>query len=309
MAIYDCFTFFNELELLELRLRILDKYVDKFVVVELPCTFRGEKKGLIFDDNKERFGKYLNKIIYICPNYSPLYKGDGDFGIEYFQRNSIIKGLGICDPDDIVMISDIDEIPNPKIFEDDFCLNYMRKKHSYKTNFKTILYELSLGKKQLVHKMLKKSNGSLSEWLEMTPISLEQNLFYYYFNCRSKGDWYGTVICKYKMLNLPQRLRDYRELFPFCQDGGWHFSYLGGIDKVKEKLASIVDKDPAIVAALRKYSNDEAYINNCILTGKDILGRKGAEFEYEFVRYVELNIPDLETMKTKYPNLFFEDSV
>ena len=309
MAIYDCFSFFNELDLLDIRLEMLNKYVDKFVIVELPYTFRGDKKSLIFNDNKERFEKYLDKIIYICPENHPQYMGDGDFGIEYFQRNSILKGLELCDPDDIVIISDIDEIPSPKIFENDFRVNYKRKKFSYKKNIKTILYELSLGKKQLIKCILKNNKRSLNEWLEMTPISLEQNLFYYYLNCRSKGKWYGSVICKYKMFNMPQRLRDYRELLPFCEDGGWHFSYLGGINKVKEKLASIVDKDPDIVAALREYSNNDEYIKECILSGKDILGRKGEDFEYEFISDAELNIPRLKEIKTKYPSLFFEETI
>src|SRR5699024_567164 len=309
MAVYDCFTFFNELDLLDVRLNILDEYVDKFVLVEMPCTFQGKKKNLIFKENRERFRKYLDKIIYVCPSEFPMYNGDGDFGIEYFQRNSILEALTLCDPEDIVIISDIDEIPNPIGFKEKIALSYNRDSYSFKRNIKTLLYELSFGRKSIVKKIITRNNTYLHEWLDVTTVSLEQELFYYFMNCRSKGKWYGPVICKYKNMNMPQRLRDNRELLPFIEKAGWHFSYLGGIKKIKEKLASIVDSDPNIVKTLRKYSKDDEYIRKCILSGKDILGRSGKNFEYEFINDKELGIGNLKEIKNIHPYFFLNPSL
>lgn len=117
MAIYDCFTFFDELDILDFRLNLLDKYVDYFVISELGVTYRGEKTTPIFLKNKERFKKFEDKIIYVTSDYVPKDKGNGDWSIEFWQRNCIAKGLNNCRPDDIVMISDVDEIPNPYIFK------------------------------------------------------------------------------------------------------------------------------------------------------------------------------------------------
>jgi beta-1,4-mannosyl-glycoprotein beta-1,4-N-acetylglucosaminyltransferase len=59
--------------------------------------------------------------------------------------------------------------------------------------------------------------------LDKTPLGLEQSLFYYLFNCRSKGSWYGSVITKAKNLSSPQQLRDRRTKYPRIKSGGWHF--------------------------------------------------------------------------------------
>ena len=106
--LYDCFIFFNELELLEIRLNELNEIVDKFVLVEATRTHTNKIKSLYFEENKEKFSKFLDKIIYILVddfnNGTPL-----DF--EIHQRNAIAIGLKDAKPDDVIMISDIDEIP------------------------------------------------------------------------------------------------------------------------------------------------------------------------------------------------------
>ena len=118
MKIFDCFTFYNELEMLDIRLHVLDSVVDYFVLAEIPKTHLGLDKEKIFDLNRERFSKFSHKIIYISSDKVPEAKGYGDWTIENFQRNLIFHGLnGKCDYDDVIMISDLDEIPNPYILK------------------------------------------------------------------------------------------------------------------------------------------------------------------------------------------------
>ena len=116
--IYDCFSFFNELDLLEIRLNTLDKVVDKFVLVEAPWTHTGHKKPLYFEENKQRFAPFLNKIIHIVasdPPTSPTATERENAWIrENWQRNQIARGLTDAKPEDVLIIADLDEIPKPK---------------------------------------------------------------------------------------------------------------------------------------------------------------------------------------------------
>ena len=106
----DCFIFYNELDVLKKRLRYLDCVVDKFVLVESTVTHRGEEKKLFFDENKKEFEEWSDKIIHIIIRDNPT---DKDPWIrENFQRNCIARGLIEFKDDDIVMVSDVDEIPN-----------------------------------------------------------------------------------------------------------------------------------------------------------------------------------------------------
>lgn len=101
--VYDCFVFFNELELLELRLEELSDVVDRFVLVEGTKTFRGKKKPLYFEDNKERYSKFLNRIIHIRVDDFP--ESTNPWELEYHQRNMIAKGLSNCKSDDNLLLS------------------------------------------------------------------------------------------------------------------------------------------------------------------------------------------------------------
>jgi hypothetical protein len=108
--IYDCFLFFNELDLLEIRLNVLNPHVDYFVLVESTTTFSGKHKPLHYKENIQRFKDFNHKIIHvpIVVNQSPL----SNWEREFFQREHIKFGLNKCSETDIVMVSDLDEIPN-----------------------------------------------------------------------------------------------------------------------------------------------------------------------------------------------------
>ena len=112
--VFDCFTFFNELDLLEIRLNELDAVVDRFVLAEAPLTFRGKPKPLHFAQNRDRFARFLPKIEHVVVEDLPTGGRDtpnGYFKTERFQRNALMRGLGTAAEDDFVVLSDVDEIP------------------------------------------------------------------------------------------------------------------------------------------------------------------------------------------------------
>ena len=119
--IYDCFSFFNELDILEIRLNTLNEVVDKFVLVEAPWTFTGNPKPLYFEENKERFKLFLDKIIHIVADQPPVSptvtERENAWIRESHQRNSINAGLNNAKNNDLIIISDLDEIPNPQIIK------------------------------------------------------------------------------------------------------------------------------------------------------------------------------------------------
>ena len=115
--VIDCFPFYNELDLLDFRLKYMDDVTDKFVLVEATHTHAGNPKELYFEKNKDRYTKYLHKIIHIiddeCPNT------DNPWDNENHQRRWILKGIEKSNPkdDDIIIISDVDEIVKKSIVE------------------------------------------------------------------------------------------------------------------------------------------------------------------------------------------------
>ena len=108
--VYDCFQFFNELDILKLRLHVMAPVVDKFVISEATETFSGMKKPLYFDENREMFAEFADKIIHVVVDDTP----EGDtHDRDTFQKNAVGRGLKGCMDDDIIIFSDLDEIPNP----------------------------------------------------------------------------------------------------------------------------------------------------------------------------------------------------
>lgn len=137
--VWDAFTFFNELDLLELRFEILDPYVDRFILVESRQTFSGLVKPLYYEDNKERFAKWNDKIIHIIvPN---IEVSDGNlFQRHYLCYETIEKYLiENADGEDIVFCSDLDEIWNPTILGniDDHAHSLYQNNYSYWLDYRS----------------------------------------------------------------------------------------------------------------------------------------------------------------------------
>jgi len=115
MKIYDCFPFYNELDLLELRLTELYDHVDHFVLVEGATTFTNLPKPFYFEENRSRFERFLDKIIHIKVEDMP---GSSDAWVnDIFQRNCINRGLVNADAMDIAIVSDLDEIVRAEVVD------------------------------------------------------------------------------------------------------------------------------------------------------------------------------------------------
>src|SRR6056300_1151270 len=179
MKIFDCFMYFDEEIVLDLRLNTLDKYVDYFVIVESSFTHKGESRKLMF--NHEKFSKFKNKIIYLTydevpNNIEKILNTDSEDEInrkyifnaayrENGQRNFILRGLNNASDNDLILVSDVDEIPNLESCKLD------------KIQKKIILFK--------------------------------QDIFYYKFNLKLPAlVWAGTKGCKKKDLISPQWLRN-----------------------------------------------------------------------------------------------------
>ena len=226
MKIYDCFMYSNEKDLLDLRLKYLDKYVDYFVIVESCFNHKGEKRKLLF--NHTKYKRFKNKIIYLVykktTNLKRVHKSVNEIQKalvesnnawlrENGQRNFIENGLNNAMPNDIILISDVDEIPNLE-------------------------------------------NIDFNRYKEKV-IQFRQEMFYYKFNLKLPNlIWTGTKGCKKKDLITPQWLRNIKDkkypLFRidtilsktkyisvrFMDNGGWHFSNIKSAKEIEHKLKS-----------------------------------------------------------------------
>jgi beta-1,4-mannosyl-glycoprotein beta-1,4-N-acetylglucosaminyltransferase len=122
--VFDCFTFFNELDLLELRLKLLDEVVDKFVICESNYTHSGKLKPYNFQENRARYSKWESKILYLpveqsieglnfdkVDSYTPT---DGSWVLENQQRMALLYAAEMIADEDMVLVGDLDEIPDPR---------------------------------------------------------------------------------------------------------------------------------------------------------------------------------------------------
>ena len=288
MKIFDCFMYFDEEILLDLRMNILDKYVDYFVIVESTFTHKGEERKLHF--NHKRFEKFENKIIYLVYDEKPkdikeILKNDIEPDIsnkfiinallrENGQRNFIINGLKDADDDDYILVSDVDEIPN--LEEVDFS----------KINQKILLFR--------------------------------QDMFYYKFNLNLPNfSWTGTKGCKKRNFISPQWLRNIKDRkynflrfdtffsktkymnIKIIDNGGWHFTNLKNAKEIEYKLKSYLhhrefDVNPISSDEIKKIMNDKIAIYDLSLdkrTQKIGHGRKLQKYSLEKLpKFLQNNI-------------------
>jgi len=212
--IIDTFLFHNELDLLDIRLNEMDPHVSLFVLVEANTTFSGEPKPYYYEENKDRFANFADKILHIKIDDMPPYTGPGDIAGESYQRSAIgdtihyLQHRQQLDFDDLVFLSDVDEIP--------FMADLMT---------------------ELEHGI-------------QCPSVLHMDSRLYYLNRSRDLRWNGTIVCTVRdMVGVgSQHLRD--ERFDMNRVwNGWHFSYLGGFNRVIEKLESLADAPQAFQEA------------------------------------------------------------
>jgi len=225
MNIYDCFMYFDEDLLLDLRLNTLDKFVKKFVITEATYTHNGSKKELKFDINK--FSKFKDKITYLIVDNQPeniLKLVDGEskeergeklilngMARDYYQRENLSKGLKEACDDDLILISDLDEIPNLENLDftkiKNRILIFKQKMFYYKLN---LFYE---DYTWLGTKAVKNKNFISPQWLRNV-----------------KGKNYP----KWRVDHLFSK-KKYTNLF-FVANGGWHFTCLRTPKELEKKL-------------------------------------------------------------------------
>lgn len=134
--VFDTFPFFNELEMLELRLNVLDDVVDRFVLVESTVTYSGSPKPMWYADHRSRFDRWRDRIEHVIVDDTPD-TGAWRWGREHHQRDAIARGLASARCDDIVLVSDVDEIPDPEAvaqqrrggYHQEFFLYYLNARH------------------------------------------------------------------------------------------------------------------------------------------------------------------------------------
>ena len=214
--IFDCFTYFNDDLMTELRLNTLDKYVDKFVIIEATTDHAGKKKKLNF--NIEKFDNFKNKIRYIVvddlpKNTKPFYYNrriwHKNMVREEYQRNQIMRGISDAKDEDLIIISDNDEIPNLENLE-----NFKFKNFAV-FNQKFFRYKLNL----------------LSE--AQTPYQGSRIVRKKYMKGRITPQWLRH---QYTKRIKPWQIHRYFTNPVVIENGGWHFSFMISPEKISLKM-------------------------------------------------------------------------
>lgn len=209
MKIYDCFTFYNELDLLDLHLEELYDHVDYFVIVESTKTFQNNDKSLFLKLNWNRYIKYHDKIIHVVVDDSPGSANAWDN--ETFQRNAIMRGLTNAADEDIIIIGDVDEIIRAEV------VDQMRANPKDIMGFRVPYFNFKF------NYMLVNDNESYTVWTTA---------------CRRKlltdvNAFRGT---RFTLNSLPLDYED--DSIKMYEHAGWHFTYLGDSEFIKNKIRS-----------------------------------------------------------------------
>lgn len=264
MKIIDSIIFLKELDLLEMRLNILNDVVDCFVITESPFTVSGNEKPLYYQENKDRFSKFNDKIVHYVteeiPNDFSYYMEKRKYHLPYgesvdytsnmrysdipliwkrgiFNRNNSAYGIekSGANDEDLIITSDADEIVNPELLRN---LDWFDPNNHYVT---------------------------------VGPA------YYFKLNYLYTREWYGSRLCSWNMLKekTVSKLRDYRMRDEACkiQNGGWHFSFLGDAEMLKLKIKSYEHKDEFDIEEVFKKAE-----NGGIENGLDIFNR-GEKYE------------------------------
>lgn len=299
--IIDAFLFFQELDLLEIRLEQLDPFVDLFVISEAGQTFSGKPKEFNFEKNKERFAKYLHKIHYqkiedCHKNYQSVIKylensqdpshhkvrrilelhqhyprSEIHWVLDTYHRESLHVALDkMANQGDIVLISDLDEIPSELIFNED----HLRK-------------------------------------MKARPHVFQQDEFRYFLNYYKDSEWLGTIGAKYEDITNyslnglridSKKERNIIDPNPI-KNAGYHFTTCGGVEEIKRKIAGWGHQEFNNSAVLK---NLEENINK----GKDIFYREsGTNLKSISILDSKFFSPRFSKILAKYPHLISQRAI
>jgi beta-1,4-mannosyl-glycoprotein beta-1,4-N-acetylglucosaminyltransferase len=223
--IVDCFLFYNELDMLEYRLSVLYDIVDYFVICEASVTFVGKPKPFFYLENKERYARFADKIVHVMMTdentrwvYNPEKRRNEAWANERTHRNGIARGveqlekegkIGQCrnsSDNDLLLICDLDEIPNPELLE-----------------------------------WMKKEDDLRGRWNGGGGASLAMDFYYYNLTCmyangkwtRAKAVFFDTFRNEFQ--RSAENIREHC-FGSVLEKGGWHFSYFGGEQFIKNKI-------------------------------------------------------------------------
>ncbi|MFQ3576957.1 MAG: hypothetical protein SNJ77_11035 [Cytophagales bacterium] len=232
--IFDCFIFYNELDLLELRLEEYFEHVDYFVISEANFTHQNKEKQFNFENNLERFKKFESKIIYLKVINKPEFKegmtmDDYHWSLENYQRNKIIDLLSDINENDWVMLSDLDEFYNPEILQ-----SLEKTIDIYSMVMQPCLYYFNL----MEVKRVKWKRFLFSHFSERYKFKYLSDVFW----IKSKAIS-GRVLRNHKLTDW-RLMKDYKYYnHRYLHNAGFHFTYLGGFSKIMDKINSIVEGD------------------------------------------------------------------
>jgi beta-1,4-mannosyl-glycoprotein beta-1,4-N-acetylglucosaminyltransferase len=228
VKIYDLFPFFNEIPLLELRISELSALDVIHGAVELPRTFTDKPKPLYLSDSE-----WSRSFVRV--HVPASYPSGPHPTVDWFQRAQLGQLLWDADPEDIVMISDVDEIPNSEV----------------------------------VQRLI---DAGIDE-----PLTLQSRLYYHRVDLFDpSGPWSGTIIMPRRFLTEQMTAQEWRHrrcVLPQIPDGGWHFSWLGEADAIREKLQAVdIERD----SNDQMHHPDESheFLQSCYETGRDLFSRR-----------------------------------
>ncbi len=272
MKVYDCFAFFNELDLLELRLEELDSLVDYFVLVEATRTFSKKPKPLFFKENRDRYSKFEKKIIHVVVDKFPTIwtklRPVTTWHYDNHQKQQAIAGLTKANENDMIIFSDLDEIPHARSLS-----SALASASKYKVFEQTQAMYFLNNVARIIYDYDKKAIAQQ--------------------NRDGFGRWRGSVMTQKKHIKTFKKFRQIRERensdIEIIRDGGWHLTYMGGIDSVVYKMTSASHTEYSSA----EYTSPDA-IWDSIMSGTDHLqcGEK-----YELFSINDPNIPYLSAFK------------
>lgn len=259
--IYDCIPFFNEIDILKLRLHTLAPLVDRFVIEESTMTFSGEPKELLFQQNAYQFKEFLPRITHIVVDDTPAIAQTHER--DYFQKNRLIEGLKNATDEDVILFGDCDEIPDPRTLE-----------QIIQSFDKTKVYHLAQRNFYAFLNMEESSGTLMSITGEFPEIPVKER------------KWLGTKVTSKR--NIPPegivRLRDLVPVTDECsvrvENGGWHFGYMGG----EHELNAARRIGIKVKAAAHQEYNDAEVLKETmdhLILGRDIFGRNASFTQVE----------------------------
>lgn len=273
--VYDCFMFSDEMELLEFRLKYLSPYVDFFVLVESRKTIQRKLKPLLYNENKSKFKKYNHKIKHLVVDDFP--KQTIPFSNENIQRNFISSSLKYCNDHDLILISDLDELPDlskiPKKLKDGVVYHFLQDQFIYFANTykeKHIIWEG--GTKLVTYKTIR-DNLLNEKFVDYGPTFLKK------FNT-------GATLTKVRLFRKTK----------FIYNGGHHITYLGGPDRIMRKFKTF--SHPELIKSGRF---SKKFIFQNLSKGIDI-------FDINQKLYHVPSSKFLEILKKSLPKNFFNEN-